>query len=153
MKAIARSIRITSKKLNLIAGMVRTKDVTTAMNVLKFTPKKGANILRKIVQSAVANAENNFKQDAQNLFVKEIIVTEGASLKRSVPISRGRVHPIKKRTAHATVILGVRENAEMKSPKATEGTKATKTTKKAKEVSAETKEAPAKKPRAKKATK
>jgi large subunit ribosomal protein L22 len=108
MKAILRSVRITSKKLNLIADLVRTKNVNDAVNLLKFTPKKGAKILYKVVKSAVANAENNFKQERPSLFIKEIIVTEGPTMKRSVPISRGRMNPILKRTAHVTVLLGVR---------------------------------------------
>ena len=119
MKAIGRSLRITSKKINLIADLVRKKDTKEALDILKFTPKKGARILRKIVQSAVANAENNFKQQASTLFIKEIIVTQAATLKRSVPISRGRMHPILKRNAHATVILGVREETDMPTTKKT----------------------------------
>jgi len=112
MKAIGRSLRITSKKINLIADLVRNKNAQEALDILKFTPKKGARILRKIVHSAVANAENNFKQEASSLYVKEVIVTEGPTLKRSVSISRGRVHPLLKRMAHATVILGVRDEAD-----------------------------------------
>ena len=125
MKAIGRSLRITSKKINLIADLVRKKDTKEALHILKFTPKKGARILRKIVQSAVANAENNFKQQASTLFIKEIIVTQAATLKRSVPISRGRMHPILKRNAHATVILGVRDTEEMPSTKKTTATEVT----------------------------
>ena len=125
MKAIGRSLRITSKKINLIADLVRKKDTKEALDILKFTPKKGARILRKIVQSAVANAENNFKQQASTLFIKEIIVTQAATLKRSVPISRGRMHPILKRNAHATVILGVRDTEEMPSTKKTTATEVT----------------------------
>ena len=79
------------------------------MSLLKFTPKKGALILRKIIGSAVANAENNFKQERASLYIKEIIVTEGSVLKRGISVSRGRVHPIKKRMSHVTVLLGVRE--------------------------------------------
>ena len=107
MRAIARSQRITSKKANLIADLVRLKNVTDAMNILRFTPKKGAKIIFKVVRSAVANAENNFKQERPSLFIREIVVTEGATLKRSVPVSRGRANPILKRTAHITVLLGV----------------------------------------------
>ena len=118
MKAIGRSLRITSKKLNLIADLIRKKDAQEALDILKFTPKKGARILRKIVHSAMSNAENNFKQEKGSLFVKEIIVTEGSTIKRSVSISRGRVHPILKRMAHATVVLGVRDEAEGTSKKA-----------------------------------
>ncbi len=117
MHAIGRSLRITSKKINLIAGLVRNKDVATAISILKFTPKKGAKILGKIVKSAVANAENNYKQNKNSLFIKEIVVTEGSTLKRSVPVSRGRTHPILKRTAHVKVLLGVMEKIEPKKTK------------------------------------
>jgi large subunit ribosomal protein L22 len=140
MKAIGRSLRITSKKINLIAGLIRGKDAQEALDILKFTPKKGARILRKIVHSAVSNAENNFKQEKGSLFIKEIIVTEGSTLKRSVPISRGRMHPILKRMAHATVILGVREEGE----KAKKG-KSAELAPLAKEEPAPKKKAPAKK--------
>ena len=109
MKSIGRSLRITPKKINLIADLVRRKDAAMAMSLLKFTPKKGALILRKIIGSAVANAENNFKQERASLYIKEIIVTEGSVLKRGISVSRGRVHPIKKRMSHVTVLLGVRE--------------------------------------------
>ena len=67
MKAIGRSLRITSKKINIIAHLVRNKTAQEALDILKFTPKKGARILRKIVESAVANAENNFKQEKTTL--------------------------------------------------------------------------------------
>ena len=116
MKAIGRTLGITSKKLNLIADLVRKQDATMATNILKFTPKKGAKILYKLVRSAIANAENNLKQEAATLYIKEIIVTEGPTLKRSLPVSRGRSHPILKRKAHATVILGVKEQPETEAP-------------------------------------
>ncbi len=123
MKAIARSIRITPKKANLIAGMVRTRTVDEALEILKYTPKKAAQILYKVVDSAQANAVNNFKQEKKNLFIKEIIVTKGPTLKRRVPISRGRVHPIDKRCSHITVLLGIGETKAEKKPAAQESTK------------------------------
>ncbi len=125
MKAIGRQLRITSKKINLIADLVRNKNAQEALDILKFTPKKGARILRKIVHSAVANAENNFKQTKSSLYIKEIVVTEGSTLKRSVPISRGRMHPILKRMAHVNVFLGVREEVNMDA--VTDGAKTAKT--------------------------
>ena len=127
MKAIARSQRITSKKLNLVAELVRLKNVVEAISILKFTPKKAAKILYKVVSSAMANAENNFKQERSSLYVQEVIVTEGATLKRSVPVSRGRVNPILKRTAHVTVILNVKgdEAINAKNAPATTETKTT----------------------------
>ncbi len=112
MKSESNSLRISPKKMNLVAGMVREKDATVALNTLKFTPKKAAKLLYKAVKSAVSNAENNFKQDLSSLYIKEIIVTKGMTLKRNVPISRGRVHPILKRGAHIEVILGVKEKTE-----------------------------------------
>lgn len=109
MKAIAKHLRISSKKANLIAGLVRKKNAVEALDILKFTPKKGAQMLYKVLHSAMANAEKNFKQDKNALIVKEIVVTEGRTLKRSVPVSRGRVHPRKKRSAHITVTVGIDE--------------------------------------------
>ncbi|MBU1446499.1 50S ribosomal protein L22 [Patescibacteria group bacterium] len=115
VKAIARHIRISPKKANLVAGLVRNKNAVEALNILKFTPKKGAKVIYKVLHSAMANAENNFKQKKEDLMIKEIIVTQGRTLKRSVPISRGRVHPILKRTSHITVTVGM--SAEKVAPK------------------------------------
>jgi len=112
MKSTARSLRISPRKMNLIAALVRTKDTQEALDILKFTPKKGAKILYKAVHSAVKNAENNFKQEQDSLYVKEIIVTKGVTLKRSVPISKGRMHPILKRGSHVQVVLSVKEVKE-----------------------------------------
>lgn len=105
MKAHLKQIRISPKKANLIASLVRNKDVTEAMDILKFTHKKTAPVLRKLIASATANAQHNFKQNQENLYIKEIIVTQGPTYKRSLPISRGRVHPILKRTSHITVTV------------------------------------------------
>ncbi len=107
MKAIAKHVRISPKKANLVAGLVRRKNAVKALDILKFTPKKAAKILYKVLNSAIANAENNFKQNKDSLVIKEIVVSEGRTLKRSVPISRGRVHPILKRTSHITVSVGL----------------------------------------------
>ncbi len=109
MKAILRQVRISPKKANLVAALVRNKKVSEACDILKFTPKKAAPILKKIIESASANAENNFKQNKDELYIKEIIVTEGPTYKRSIPVSRGRVHPILKRTSHITVTTEVKE--------------------------------------------
>lgn len=108
MKAILRRIRISPKKANLIAALIRNKNAQEAIDILKFTPKKAAKILKKVVESAIANAENNFKQNKDSLYIKEIIVTQGVTYKRSLPISRGRTHPILKRTSHITAKLETR---------------------------------------------
>lgn len=107
MKAHLRNIRITPKKTSIIAELVRGKKVTEALTILKFTPKKAAKFLYKVLKSAVANAENNFKQDKNNLIIKNLIVTEGPAYKRGKPASRGRWHPIIKRTSHITITLEV----------------------------------------------
>jgi large subunit ribosomal protein L22 len=124
MKAIAKHVRISPKKANLVAGLVRSKNAVEALDILKFTPKKAAKILYKVLHSAVANAENNFKQNKDALIVKEVVVTEGRTLKRSVPISRGRVHPILKRTSHITITVAMPEGGATKGS-SLEGAKAT----------------------------
>lgn len=112
MKAILRRIRISPKKANLIAGMVRGKKANEALSLLKFMPKKGAKILYKVVHSAASNAKNNFKQSIDDLVITKILVTKGPTYKRSMPISRGRVHPILKRTSHITVEVAPAEEKE-----------------------------------------
>ncbi len=106
MKAVLRTIRISPKKANLVAGTVRGMGVKEALALLKFMPKKGAKILYKIVHSAAYNAKNNFNQSLDDLLITKILVTKGPTYKRSLPISRGRVHPIAKRTSHITVEVG-----------------------------------------------
>lgn len=108
MKAELRRIRISPKKANLIAGMVRNKKVNEALALLKFMPKKGAKIIYKVIHSAAYNAKNNFKQNINDLYITKLLVTKGPTYKRSIPISRGRMHPILKRTSHITVEVGVK---------------------------------------------
>lgn len=124
MKAILRQVRISSKKANLIATLVRGKMAEEAMDTLRFTPKKAAPILRKLIESAVANAGENFKQKKETLKIKEIIVTEGPTYKRRNLISKGRAHPILKRTAHITVKL---ESVQAEAPKKVVAVKKSKT--------------------------
>ena len=107
MKAHLKQIRISPKKMNLVAGMVRGMYVETALETLEFTNKKAASILYKLIASAKANAEHNFKQDTSRLVINEIVVNEGITYKRRQPISRGRSHPILKRTSHVTVTINV----------------------------------------------
>ena len=120
MKATLKNTRISPKKANLVAGLVRGAMVSDALDQLKFTPKKAADILYKVIASAAANAETNFKQKRDSLYIKEILVTKGPTYKRSVSISRGRMHPRLKRTSHITVLVDVQATPE---PKAKESTK------------------------------
>ena len=122
MKSILRQIRISPKKASLVAALVRNKSAVEAVDILKFTPKKAAPIIKKIIESAMANAENNFKQKRESLYVKEIVVTEGPTFKRRVPVSRGRAHPILKRTSHITVRLEQQAVAKVAAPEKVETT-------------------------------
>lgn len=109
MKAVIKNLRITPKKLNLIAEMVRGKSVTDALNLLKFVPKKAAEVLYKAVYSALKNAENTEKKNEGDLLIEKIYVTKGVSLKRFMPVSRGRAHQIKKRCSHVKIFLRTKE--------------------------------------------
>lgn len=120
MKAILNRIRISSKKANLAASLVRTKNALEAVDILKYTPKKSAKILKKVIQSAIANAENNNKQNKKDLYIKEIIVTEGPTYKRSIPVSRGHANPRLKRTANITVKLETSAASATEKPKHSE---------------------------------
>lgn len=103
MKALLKNNRISPKKANLIADLVRGKNVKEALDILKFTPKRPAITLAKVILSAAGNAEKNFGQDKDKLFIKNILVSGGQTYKRFRPVSRGRAHPILKRTCHITV--------------------------------------------------
>ncbi len=158
MKAHLRTIRISPKKANLVAGTVRGKKVEEALAILKFMPKKGAKILYKVVHSAASNAKNNFKQSIDDLHITKILVTKGPTYKRSLPISRGRMHPIRKRTSHITVEVGLPTGQEMKAPAKTAKKEEVKKDEKKAAKEAPKKEeakkaAPKKKAPAKKATK
>lgn len=107
MKAIIRTSRITPKKANLIAGMIRQRSADEGLEILKYTPKKAAKIMHKLLVSAISNAVNNFKQDQKALIIKEILINKGPTLKRGVPVSRGRVYPILKRTSHISLTLEI----------------------------------------------
>jgi len=104
-KALARQIRISPQKARLIADLVRGKDVADAINTLKFMPKKGARIMRKVIESALANASQNESIDIDTLYVKTVFIDGGPMLKRIMPRAQGRANRILKRTSHITVVL------------------------------------------------
>ncbi len=105
MKAVLRQVRISPKKANIVATMVQGKSVSEADEILKYLPKKAAKILRRVITSATANAQNNLGQDTSKLMIKRILVTKGPQNKRWIPVSRGRANPLLKRTSHITVEL------------------------------------------------
>lgn len=101
--AILRNAPMSAQKSRLVADMIRTRDVSSALNVLKFTTKKGAQLMLKLLQSAVANAENNHGIDVDELKVSTVYVDEGVTLKRMSPRAKGRANRISKRTCHITI--------------------------------------------------
>ena len=105
MKAYGKNIRISPKKMRVIAEAVKWMDVEEALKFLKFAPKKWAGLLYKVVYSAAKNAENNVGQNMNNLVLDTLIVTKGIVYKRGNPVSRGRMHPILKRTSNIRVEL------------------------------------------------
>ena len=104
-KARARFIRISPQKARLVADVIRGKNVEEAITTLRFMPKKGARILRKVVESAVANASQNEGIDVDTLFIKTIFIDGGPMMKRIRPRAMGRATKILKRTSHITVVL------------------------------------------------
>jgi len=104
-RAVGKYIRISPQKIRLVADVVRGMDVDKAITTLKFMPKKGAKILRQVLESAVANATQDDQVDVDNLFVKKIAIDGGPSLKRIRPRAMGRATKIIKRTSHITVVL------------------------------------------------
>ncbi len=105
IKAVAKYIRISPQKARLVADVVRGQDVETAITTLRFMPKKAARILRKVLESAVANAEQMETIDVDTLYVKEIQINGGPMLKRFRPRAMGRATRILKRTSHITVVV------------------------------------------------
>ena len=108
MKAYGKNIRISPKKLRVIAEVVRGQDATEALTFLKFAPKKWADLLYKILASAIANAENNDNQKADTLFISSLGIDKWIVYKRWNAVSRGRSHPILKRTSNIRLELQVR---------------------------------------------
>jgi large subunit ribosomal protein L22 len=104
-RAVGKYIRISPQKARLVADVVRGMNVDKALSALKFMPKKGAVIIRKVVESAVANATQDEQVDVDHLIIKKIVIDGGPSLKRIMPRAMGRATKIIKRTSHITVIL------------------------------------------------
>jgi large subunit ribosomal protein L22 len=105
IKARARYLRISPIKLRLVARTLPGKKVEEALALLRFMPQRGARLLRKVVMSAVANAEQRPQVDVDTLFIKNVSVDGGSSLKRFQARAMGRVNRILKRSSHITVVL------------------------------------------------
>jgi len=97
--------RMSAQKARLVADQIRGKEVGEALNILSFSTKKGAHLVRKLLESAVANAEHNEGADVDELSVSQIFVDEGLTMKRLRPRAKGRADRILKRTCHITLAV------------------------------------------------
>ena len=107
-RAIAKGVRTVPRKARLVVDLIRGKSVSDADVILKNLNKESARLIRKVLVSATANAENNLNLNKDNLYVKEAFINEGRTLKRMRFGSRGHVEPIKKRTSHITIVVSDR---------------------------------------------
>ena len=108
MKANGKNIRISPKKLRVVAEVIKWQKAVEALNFLKFAPKKWADILYKILFSAVSNAQNNDSQDITDLYINSLIINKWIVYKRWNSVSRWRMHPILKRTSNIKLELQVK---------------------------------------------
>lgn len=108
-RAVAKYIKISAFKARQVIDEIRGRDVEEAVNILRFTPKKAAGEVLKVVNSAAANAEKNFHVGREKLFVSSAFVDEGPTLKRIRPRAMGRAMRIRKRTSHITVVVTEKE--------------------------------------------
>ena len=115
--ASLKNYRISPRKVRVVADLIRGKSVEQARNILKHAMKKAKGPLADLLDSAAANAKNNFDIESETLMVKEIRVDQGYVLKRHRPVSRGSAHPIKKRTSHVSIVLAPNETKAKKSAK------------------------------------
>ena len=126
-QAVARNIKISPRKVRLVVDSVKKQNLNKTLSVLSLMPKRAALPVQKAIDSAIANAVNNFKVNREALSIRDIIVDEGARLKRYHFAARGRVRPYKRRTSHIRVILTDNkvkiQNAKVKSEVKTEDQK------------------------------
>ena len=108
-KATLKFARISSRKVKIVADLIRGKDVDEALAIMKFTPKASSEVLEKLLKSAIANAENNHEMKHENLYVAEIYANQGPTLKRIRPAAKGSAVRIRKRTSHITIVLKEKE--------------------------------------------
>lgn len=97
--------RISSRKVKIVADLIRGKNVDEALAIVKFTQKASSEIIEKLLKSAIANAENNHDMKPENLYIAEIYANQGPTLKRIRPAAKGSASRIRKRTSHITIVV------------------------------------------------
>ncbi|MBU1145617.1 MAG: 50S ribosomal protein L22 [Firmicutes bacterium] len=108
-KACVNTVRIAARKVRLVVDLIRGKNIGDAYAILRNTPRGATKTVEKLLKSAVANAEHNYQLEQKNLFIKEIFVGEGKTLKRMQPRSQGRGFAILKRTSHIYITVAEKE--------------------------------------------
>lgn len=108
-RAYLRHLRMTPRKVKIVCDLIRGKDVRYAQAILNHTQKAACEPLSKLLKSAAANAENNHEMDPAKLYVSEVFVTPGTTMKRIMPRAQGRAYRILKRTSHVTMVLKEQE--------------------------------------------
>jgi large subunit ribosomal protein L22 len=119
-RAVAMHVRMSAYKARVVLDLIRNKDVATADEILRFSDREAAQVIRKVLRSAVANAEHNDEQIPEDLFVSACFADEGKTLRRMRPRARGRATRIRKRTCHITVIVSRMPEAELERRRAKE---------------------------------
>ena len=104
-QATLKYARISSRKVKIVADLIRGKNVDEALAIVKFTPKASSDIIEKLLKSAIANAENNHDMKHDKLYISEIYANQGPTLKRIRPAAKGSAVRIRKRTSHITIVL------------------------------------------------
>ena len=108
-EATLKYARISSRKVKIVADLIKGKDIDEALAIVKYTPKASSEIIEKLLKSAIANAENNHGMKHENLYVAEIYANQGPTLKRIRPAAKGSAVRIRKRTSHITIVLKEKE--------------------------------------------
>ena len=108
-RAISRYVRISPRKVKVVVDLIRNKPVGVAMGILKNTPKASSEVLIKLLNSAIANAENNHNMNVDKLYVAEVFANPGPFLKSIMPRAQGRAFRINKRTSHITLVVKEKE--------------------------------------------
>ena len=104
-RAVAKYVHVSPRKAQIVVDLIRGKKVDDALAILMYTPKSAAPVVEKLLNSAIANAENNLELDRDSLYVAEVYANQGPTLKRYWARSHGRADMIKKRTSHITIVL------------------------------------------------
>lgn len=117
VQAVAKGVRLSPRKVAVVASLVRGRSVEDALVILEHTPRRSATAVSKVIASAKANADHNHGLKPATLQITEITVTPGPRLKRYRPVSHGRAHPFQRKTAHIKVVVDG-EKREVKKPAA-----------------------------------